>query len=54
MQQYGVPQALYTDWHGAYHRPPTATERTRTRRPELLHPSTGTAWTGAFNKGEPK
>jgi hypothetical protein len=27
--QYGMPQALYTDWHGAYHRTPTATERTR-------------------------
>jgi len=32
LQQYGVPGALYTDWHGAYHRPPTATERTRGER----------------------
>lgn len=32
VQQYGVPQALYTDWHGAYHRTPTATERTRGAR----------------------
>jgi transposase len=29
VQQHGVPRALYTDWHGAYHRTPTATERTR-------------------------
>jgi transposase len=29
VRQYGVPRALYTDWHGAYHRTPTATERTR-------------------------
>lgn len=32
VRQYGVPQALYTDWHGAYHRTPTATERTRGAR----------------------
>lgn len=25
--RYGVPRALYTDWHGAYHRAPTAGER---------------------------
>lgn len=27
-----MPHALYTDWHGAYHRTPTATERTRDER----------------------
>ncbi len=32
VRQYGVPRALYTDWHGAYHRTPTATERTRAER----------------------
>jgi transposase len=30
--QYGVPRALYTDWHGAYHRAPTASERDRSER----------------------
>ncbi len=33
IQRYGVPRALYTDWHGAYHRAPTASERTREERP---------------------
>jgi transposase-like protein len=32
IERYGVPRALYTDWHGAYHRTPTATERTREER----------------------
>jgi len=32
VRAYGVPRALYTDWHGAYHRTPTATERTRSER----------------------
>jgi transposase len=32
IRQYGVPHALYTDWHGAYHRTPTATERSREER----------------------
>jgi tRNA (guanine37-N1)-methyltransferase len=31
-----------------------ARERTRTRRPELLPPSTGPARTGSANRGEPK
>jgi len=29
VSQHGVPRALYTDWHGAYHRAPTASERDR-------------------------
>jgi transposase len=29
---YGVPRALYTDWHGTYHRAPTASERDRSER----------------------
>jgi hypothetical protein len=29
---HGVPRALYTDWHGAYHRAPTASERDRSER----------------------
>jgi hypothetical protein len=32
IQRYGVPRALYTDWHGAYHRMPTASERERSER----------------------
>jgi transposase len=31
-RRYGVPRALYTDWHGAYHRAPTASERDRSER----------------------
>lgn len=31
-RRYGVPRALYTDWHGAYHRAPTASERARSER----------------------
>lgn len=27
--RYGVPRALYTDWHSVYQRPPTASERGR-------------------------
>jgi tRNA (guanine37-N1)-methyltransferase len=51
-----VPEVLLSGNHEMIRkwRAEMATERTRTRRPELLHPSTGTAWTGAFNKGEPK
>jgi transposase len=30
--RYGLPRALYTDWHGAYHRAPTASERDRSER----------------------
>lgn len=30
--RYGVPRALYTDWHGVYQRMPTATERGREER----------------------
>jgi transposase len=30
---HGLPRALYTDWHGAYHRAPRASERDRSDRP---------------------
>jgi transposase len=30
---HGLPRALYTDWHGAYHRAPRASERDRSARP---------------------
>jgi hypothetical protein len=31
-RHYGVPRALYTDWHGADHRAPAASERDRSER----------------------
>jgi transposase len=32
VRQYGVPRVLSPDWHGAYHRAPTASERDRSER----------------------
>ncbi len=51
-----VPEVLLSGNHEMIQkwRAQMATERTRTRRPELFHPSTGTAWTRAANKGESK
>jgi tRNA (guanine37-N1)-methyltransferase len=51
-----VPEVLLSGNHEMIRkwRAEMATERTRARRPELLHPSTGTAWRPAANKGDSK